>query len=197
MMWTGIAFFLLSVIALLAIPVTVTFDVSRRRALHGRFLLTWAFGLVRIPIPLSKAKPPSPETDEAVRKSRRAQRRSTNSVNPIALIRQRDFRRRILKFITDLWHAIDKRNIRLRIRLGLGDPADTGRLWAIVGPLAGLLANVKEARLEIEPEFMDALFELDSRGTIRLIPLQIITLVIALLLSPSVWQGIRQMRDAA
>lgn len=194
-MWTGIALFLLLVIALLAIPVTVTFDVSRRRAFHGRIFLIWAFGLVRVPIPLGEAKPPSPETGETVRKSSRSQRRSTKNVNPIALIRQRAFRRRILKFITDLWHAIDKRNIRLRIRLGLGDPADTGRLWAIVGPVAGILANVKEARLEIEPAFMDALFELDSSGTIRLIPLRIILVVIGLFLSPSVWLGIRQVRN--
>jgi hypothetical protein len=43
---------------------------------------------------------------------------------------------------------------------------------------------------------MDATFELDGSGSIRIIPLQLIVLTLALLLSPPVWQGIRQMRPA-
>ncbi len=102
----------------------------------------------------------------------------------------------MFRFVADLWRAIRKQDVNLRIRLGLGDPADTGRLWAVVGPVAGLLANVEEASVEIEPDFMDAVFELESSGEIRLIPLQILYLVVALLLSPPVWLGVKRMRRA-
>lgn len=85
----------------------------------------------------------------------------------------------------------------VRIRLGLGDPADTGQLWGLLGPVAALLSNLQGARLELEPEFMDAVFELEGSGTIRFVPLQLLVLVAALMLSPSIWQGVRFMRQAA
>ncbi len=85
----------------------------------------------------------------------------------------------------------------MRIRIGLGDPADTGQLWSIVGPVAGILANSKEVVLEIEPEFFDATFELDGSGNIGIVPLQLIYLIFGVLLSPSVWQGVKQMRKEA
>ena len=103
----------------------------------------------------------------------------------------------MIRFIHELWHAIQKRDVSLRIRIGLDDPADTGQLWAILGPVAGMLANVRQASIEIEPEFSVSTFELDSSGTIRIIPLQLLYLILALLLSPAVWRGIRQMRKAA
>lgn len=101
----------------------------------------------------------------------------------------------MLRFGADLWHALRKRDIKLHLRLGLGDPADTGQLWAVVGPLAAMLAGVKDVEVEIEPEFLDAVFELESRGTLRLIPLQILWLAVALLFSPGLWRGIRLMRS--
>ena len=98
--------------------------------------------------------------------------------------------------MSDFWHAVRKRHVSLHIRIGLGDPADTGQLWAVVGPVAGVLATIQEASIEIEPEFFDTTFELDGSGNIRLIPLQMIYLIVALLLSPAVWQGISKMRTA-
>ena len=106
-------------------------------------------------------------------------------------LRQTAFRRRIILFIHDLWHAVHKRDISLRLRVGLGDPADTGQLWAMLGPVAGMLADTQAASIEIEPEFFDATLELDSSGDIRFIPLQMIYLTVGLLLSPPVWRGIK------
>lgn len=192
-MLTGIALFLLLIIAVLAIPVAVSFQVARRQSFQGHIMLIWAFGLVRVRIPLQVAASPSPERIKKIRKVSRPKRNRSNKATPFSLLRQRAFRLRVLKFISDLWNAIQKKDVNLHIRLGLGDPADTGRLWAIVGPIAGILKNMKEARVEIEPEFMDTMFELDGSGTIRLIPLQIIYLAITLLLSPPVWRGIKQL----
>ncbi len=194
-MLSGIALFLLFVFALLAIPVTMMFEVTRRQALQGQVTLLWAFGLVRVHIPLPVKRAASPGAKRATQK-RRQRGRSGSKSKPLALIRYRPFRRRVFRFVADLWRAIRKQDVNLRIRLGLGDPADTGRLWAVVGPVAGLLANVEEASVEIEPDFMDAVFELESSGEIRLIPLQILYLVVALLLSPPVWLGVKRMRRA-
>lgn len=186
---------MLVLIGVLAIPVSLNYQVSWRRALLGNIQLQWLFGLVRIQLPLQQSSAASSQRKKITQKQHN-KKSSAKRSNPIFVIRQKPFRQRSIKFIRDLWHAIHKHNLSLRIRIGLGDPADTGQLWAIVGPLSGMLATVQQASIEIEPEFIDAVFELDSSGNIRVIPLQMIYLAIGLLLSPAIWQGIKQMRRA-
>ena len=71
------------------------------------------------------------------------------------------------------------------MRLGLGDPADTGRLWALVGPLNAAANNLRNAQVQIEPEFMDPLFEFRFDGRLLVVPLQLVALAIGFALSPA------------
>jgi len=103
----------------------------------------------------------------------------------------------MLRFVREVWRAFRKRDLQLHIRVGLGDPADTGQLWAMFGPLSGLLSTLEDASVELEPDFVDAVFELDSRGKVSVIPLRLIYLVLGLLLSPPFWRGMRRMRRTA
>ena len=194
-MLTAILVILLVFVVLLAVPVTLIYQVSWRQAYQGKMTLHWLFGLVRIQLPIAETEKTAEEIKTVTRK-KRVKKSSATKSNPIAAIMQKHFRQRILRFIRDLWRAIHKQHLSFRVRIGLGDPADTGQLWAIIGPLSGMLACVKEASIEIKPEFVDTVFELDSSGNIRFIPLQMIYLVIGLLLSPSIWKGIQQIRKA-
>ncbi len=169
---------MLFLIAVLAIPVTLTYQLSWPQDSQQDTLLEWAFGLVKVRIPAAEPRAHS----------------SGKRTNVLAAVRLKPFRRRIVRFISDLWRAIHKEDVSLHVRMGLGDPADTGQLWAIVGPIAGSLATVQGAAIAIEPEFSDSTFELNSAGSIRLIPLQLIYMTIALLLSPPIWQGVVKMR---
>ncbi len=189
----AVATFLLTLIALLAVPVRLSFRVSWRRVLQGHVQLYWLFGLVQLQLPLARSKPLALKQQTGGRK-KRAGKPSTRKANPFAAIRQKAFRERVFRFLRDIWRAIQKRNLSLHVRIGLGDPADTGRLWAVVGPVAGMLTTVQDVSIEIAPEFADTVFELDSAGNIRVVPLQMIYLAIGLLLSPSFRRGFRQMR---
>lgn len=195
-MLTGVAVFLVLLIGLLAIPVSVTFQVSWPRAFQDNIELKWAFGLVSLGFPSDRSQAPSTQEEILEQRLEHVGSSSRKNHNILPLIRQKVFRRRIIKFVCDLWHAFHKRDIICRLRIGLGDPADTGLLWSFIGPVAGILANFKDASFEFEPEFIDTTFELDSSGSIRFIPLQIIYLIIGMLLSPSVWQGLNLMRKA-
>ena len=189
-MLTGIVIVLLLLIALLAIPISFTFHVSWRNALQGRLTLRWLFGLVRIRLPSIQSKPAVPDVEALAKPS------AGKDTQPLSLLWQSDFRRRMIRFVRDCWHAVQKEEVSLHVRIGLGDPADTGQLWAVVGPAAGVLATVKSASIDIEPDFFDTTLEVDGRGNIRLIPLQVIYLVAALALSPAIWRGIRKMDTA-
>jgi hypothetical protein len=195
-MLTGMATFLLVIIALLAVPVSLTFQLSGREHIQGKISLRWLFGLVRLQLPPFTPKSPIPEGAGRAARTGRLRHSSRNRQHVSALVRQKAFRRRIGRYIRDCWSAIHKRDLRLHLRVGLGDPADTGQLWAVVGPVAGMLANAREASIEIVPEFLDETFELNSSGKIRLVPLQMLYLTLGLLFSPAVWKGIRRIRAA-
>lgn len=154
--------------------------------INGQIRGDWLFGLVRfrIPIPGPSQTEPLPKRNTSTRKSKRKTGRDTLSILP--LLRQSTFRNRVVRFAKDILRATHGRNLYLRLRIGLGDPADTGRLWALVGPVAGIAANIESAKVHLEPEFMESVFTIESHGTFRLIPLQIIFLTIVFMLSPTI-----------
>lgn len=196
-MLTGLVVVLLLLIALLAIPLTLTYRVSWPQGSSNDTRLLWAFGLVRVRIPSRQSRIAMAKSDEAEQHAVSVERSSNKKPNVLAALRRKAFRGRIKRFARDMWRAIQKENVILRLRVGLGDPADTGQLWAIFGPLAGAIAHVRELAIDIEPDFFDTTLELDSSGSIRVIPLQMIWLTLGLLLSPPVWRGLREMRRGA
>jgi hypothetical protein len=193
-MLTGVLIFVLVVVALLAVPLSLAYDVSSRRGYSNDVVIDWAYGLLRFRIPTDRPAPADAEKTKPV--GDRARSISVGVPNGFAAIRQKAFRRRLFRFAVDLWRAIRKDDVRLHVRLGLGDPADTGLLWAFVGPIAGMLACAEGAAISVVPDFFSATFELDSHGSVRLVPLYIIYLAVALMLSPTVWRGMWAMKRA-
>lgn len=114
-----------------------------------------------------------------------------------ALTRDTAFLRRILRFCLDVWHAVHRERLRLHLRLGLGDPADTGRLWGLLGPLSALLARCPHSHFTLEPDFVDAVLQVEGSGTLRVIPLRLVVLALLLSLSPAFWRGMARLRRVA
>lgn len=179
---------------LLAIPISLTFAVSLKEKVQGDFELRWAFGLVRIRNPSFASNIRASKPKKRKRKQVRSDRPARPGKNFIAVIQQRSFRRRIYKYGRELWRAVRKRDINFRLRVGFDDPADTGLLWAVFGPLSVMLSNMRETVIAIEPIFHETLFEFEGRGNIRLVPLHVLYLTLGLIFSPSVWQAARRLR---
>ncbi len=192
-MATGLAVFLVLLVGVLAIPLTLTFRLSLGDGRPSDVRFRWAFGLVD-----ARPRPGGrPASKRKAKRRRRPDRRDASrrrGRNVIAALRRGDFRARIVKFAKDSWRAIHKEDLTLRLRVGLGDPADTGQLWSVLGPVSGMLTNVRQASIQLEPDFVDATLQVDSSGSVRIVPLQLLYLTTALLLSPSVWRGLRRMR---
>jgi hypothetical protein len=81
----------------------------------------------------------------------------------------------------------------VRARIGTGDPADTGRLWAILGPVSAVLSGTRGADVEIHPEFLGAVLELRASGRMTVVPLRILALAAAFALSPPSIQAWRSL----
>jgi hypothetical protein len=190
----GTVIFLSLIVTLLAIPVTLTYRLSWKQTLSANIRLKWAFGLVRADVSPDYATSKADKPEAAAQKTGGKSKSKASGINFMAAIRQPSFRRRILRFVSDVWFAIHKKNVQLLVRMGLGDPADTGQLWAVFGPLSGMLARLRSIKIAIEPDFLDTTFEVDSSGTVRMIPLQFVILAFGLLFSPPIWRGIMLMR---
>lgn len=183
-------------VLLLAVPIDVAFRFESIEAFNGQITIRWLFGLVRFRIRVpgtAKAKRPEPKRELKAKVQRKPAARGGHHNVP-AVLRQAAFRRRAYRFLKDVIRAAHARQLYLRVRLGLGDPADTGRMWAFVGPLNALAQNLRNAEVRIEPEFTDPVFEFETHGRFRLIPLQFIALTVAFALSPPAIRAWRTLR---
>lgn len=188
--WTLLVL-LAGLLIVLAIPVELAFSVQRYEGRQkSRGTLGWFFGLVRLnlgePKVRVKAKSKRHET-----KRRHGRRSGAHRLS--AILRIEGFGWRLLRLGRDVLERIHIQELSLRIRLGLEDPADTGRLWAIVGPLAAILTLPPVARVTIQPEFTTEALELDGKGRIRIIPINLLFVVLVFLLSPMTLRALYSM----
>lgn len=195
---TGIAALLVLLGLMLAIPLQLAFSVQGIEGFHARIRMRWLFGALKFDtrMPRLAQRRASPARSRVAAHVRPAKDRRRHSHDRwLAALRQAPFRRRLLRLLADLYRAAHLSPLRLQARLGLGDPADTGRLWALIGPLGAWAQGQSGAQIRIEPEFVDAVIEFDADGCLRLIPIQLLGLVLAFAVSPEsirAWRGLEQ-----
>jgi hypothetical protein len=196
-MWSGAAIILLFLLILLSIPVTLQFALSWPDTSGNDVRLGWAFGLVHVRIGRKQSLPAEASRPARSPKARgKPKKLSKAKPDILPVLGERKIRQRAMRFVNDLVRAVHKDGIRISARIGLGDPADTGRLWSILGPLSTVLSSIRSASITILPEFMDTVLDIDARGRLRVIPIQIIGHVVALLFSPVFWLAMRRLRSS-
>ena len=181
----------LGLLGLLTVPVRLRFEARGLDPLRGQAHVSWLFGLVAFQLR-------APASDKAAREpprkrvaGRRARRERTELV---AMLRNADFRRRGLQLVRDLLAAARLNDAFLHLRLGLDDPAATGRLWALAGPLNAAASRLRAIDVRVEPEFLEPALDFHTAGRLRIIPLQLISLLTIFVLSPSVRRSWRAAR---
>ncbi|MBA4176257.1 MAG: hypothetical protein C0505_06820 [Leptothrix sp. (in: Bacteria)] len=180
---------------LLAVPVGVEFRLRRVGAFDARVTIRWLFGLVRLragwPMPAAGARRPAP-----ARRAKPGHGPRGSPGRALRLFGDAAFRRRVVRLVRDLVAAARLRDLSLHARLGLGDPADTGRLWALIGPLNAAAQGLARCELRVEPDFGDPVFEFDARGAALLVPLRLLALGVAFVLSPATLRAWRAVGAA-
>ncbi len=210
---------LLSVLMLLAIPVTITFSVVRREEVSGRITFGWLFGLLRISPSLSSGAhrkrkrrrpvrtaaesressgPDGPAGQEAPSARTSADGKRALAERLRRVLKTRGFVRGVLRFLRDMARCVRFMSLHVAGRFGLDNPCDTGRLWGMFCALTGFLHGADRVRLRVEPDFDEAVFELDSRGEIRIIPVTLFFPFIRFVLAPATlraaWSAARRAR---
>lgn len=168
---TGVV--LLATLALLAVPVDLRFSFEWHRRLSARFAIAWMFGIVRIRL---RSTPKEREKGKRKRPRRHLARIA-------GALRAEGFVPRLGRFLTEVARQFQLAHIRLRGRLGFDDPADTGRIWAVMGPGAALLRSTG-ASVDLTPEFANPCLELEGGGRLRVVPVRLAWHSSRFLLSP-------------
>ncbi len=191
---------------LLAIPVTISFTVVRREDFSGSITFGWLFGLLRVTPSLSfgagrkrKRRRPAPATAESAKSSEPdgpdgpeapSTRASAEGKRAPAerfrrVLKTKGFVRGVLRFLRDMARCVRFVSLHVAGRFGLDNPFDTGRLWGTFCAFTGFLHGVERVRLRVEPDFDEAVFELDGRGEIRIIPVTLFLPFIRFILAPA------------
>lgn len=218
---------LISVLMLLAIPVTISFSVVRRQEFSGSITFGWLFGLLRISpsIPAGTGRkrkrrrpdrataesdgpggldepggPGGPSGPEAPSTRPSSERKRAPAERLVRVLKTRGFVRTVLRFMRDMARCVRFVSLHVAGRFGLDNPFDTGRLWGTFCALTGFLHGVERVRLRVEPDFDEAVFELDGRGEIRIIPATLFLPFIRFVLAPATlraaWSASRRTRPA-
>jgi hypothetical protein len=168
--------------ALLAVPVEAVFALEREESTRGVVTFRWLFGLVRVRVEVPRAGSRAPA---GAGRGEGGRRRSRGGGRALAMLRQGAFRRRAGQSLRDLLRVLRPRDLRLRVRLGLDDPADTGRLWGLLWPVVALAQALGGAEVRLEPEFLEEAVQFQAQGRVAASPLRLLAIAGGLALSPA------------
>ena len=180
---------LLVVLLLLVIPVTISFSIVRRGAFTGGITIGWLFGLLQYTPSLAVSSDSSRR-----RRTRKApadpgetpsEASGVSAKRFMKLLKSKGFIRGALRFLRNVAGCVRFVSLHVAGRFGLDNPYDTGRLWGNLCAFTGFLHGAERVRILVEPEFNEAVFELDSRGVIRIVPVTLLLPAARFVLSPS------------
>ena len=194
---------LLVVLALLAIPVSLVVDVERTVRFRSCFRFQWLFGLVDIELdgqqpneaPLAHSSTSSRRTSPS-----RSPDRGRGLAIALALARTEGLAGRVLRLLRDVASRFSVHPLHLHVVFGLGDPADTGRLFGTMVPFL-VAAESYGLDVQCQPDFEDAGLRGSFSGRVRVRPITLMSLMLGFLCSrpmrravPAVWAARRSRR---
>ena len=170
-MWVAVALASLAalIIILLCVPLNMVLhtDMSGRPKLLLRF--SWLFGLVSREVTPGKR----PEGEEKAVSQRKQRRIGIKAI--FQILRARGLLRQCKDLLRDALSCSSFRNLAVNLRIGLDSPADTGLLFAIIGPAIALVRFPFPHEIMVQPSFRgEAVFEGYSYGRARLRPIQLL-----------------------
>jgi hypothetical protein len=175
-------------VALLAVPVHLQLEADPQTRPHYRWRASWLFGLVQGDVGGGDERKPTRKKNK--KKDKKPSNRRQNARRGMAFVREAGGVARLRVLLADLLAGLHPHVERMRIELGLGDPADTGRAWALLGPVSVLLAQRFDGRVRLEPNFVEPKLVLEGRAQLRVVPLQLIGIVLGYVFAPSTWRGV-------
>ncbi len=181
-----------SLLLLLVVPVDIHIHINKEAAFHSLVRVRWLFGLITKEI--KNQKKPRRAKSEARKKKKKAKKKRGKNIRLIfALLRTRGLIPALTRFLWNILRQIHIRELKIELRLGMGDPGETGMLFGLMGPLLLNTRTLLPLDIQIKPDFLNASLHGNCQATIRLIPIQFIMAFVILLASPTTVRVIKTL----
>jgi hypothetical protein len=162
--------FLLFVLILLSIPVDLGFYLKKDEAMEYRAELCLLFGLVTIDM--------TEQNQKTIKSTLPKKKNKERSLHLSSLIENKRFIKRLMRLVSDIFHDLYIKDLRMHCHFGLGDPADTGMLLGLLQPV---LLPWKNATLSAD--FQEAVLEGYCKADVRIFPIRILGNILAFIFS--------------
>ena len=179
------------VFLLLSLPVDLHVSIGQQERAQSRFQVCGLFGWICKEIRFGGAKPQRRLPRDRTRRSSRTKR---GRVQIGALIRTKGFPTRCLQLFEQLYQHLKIRELNLRLKVGLDDPAETGMLFAALAPAAVCLGQLPTTNVILEPDFEKENVEAAATGTVRAVPLRILWSLILFAFSLETIRAVKAIR---
>lgn len=170
----------LAIILVLWIPIDVALNVETAATRKVRIRLIWLFGVLTINLPGGK-----PRREQRRREDRKSRRRRPKAEQLLAVVHTKGLLAAAVRWLRRLRTAVTMRELRLRVRFGFDDPADTGLFFAAIAPVMWLLRASGLDRFSAEADFEEETLSIDGNVDVRIYPAPIIGASAMFLLSPA------------
>ncbi len=162
----------LLIILALCIPLDVTLHIDMYGRPKARTRLVWLFGLVSKETRKERKKPE--EKREAVKVKRKLSERRGRAKAIFQILRTKGLLRQFKHLLKTMLSHLKIRDLRVNLRVGLDNPADTGLLFAFIGPATLFLNSSFIHEIRVQPVFDKAVFEGYLYAAVRLRPIQLV-----------------------
>ena len=188
------------IILVLCVPLDMSFRMEADGRPKFRMRLLWFFGFFSKELGKRKKKP---EEKRGVAEGKlKVRKRVIQATTILRILRTKGLLRQLKDLIIKgIFSHLKTRDLAADFKIGLGDPANTGLLFAFIGPATALFGSSHRHQIRVEPDFRDdAVLEGYSHGTARLHPIKLVppflkfifsltTIKIAKTLISSKWRG--------
>jgi len=180
---------LVSLLAVFVIALSIPLDVALRIEVYGkpeyRLRLAWLFGLLHREF--SALKKSRPAGKGAAKPGLEAGKGRKHAGQALKVLRIKGLPGRVLCLLPDLAGRLKIRDLSADFKFGLGDPADTGLLFAFLSPVSLFINSYSSKKVQLHPSFSGhAVMEGQACGEMRIVPLRFVPPLAGFCLSPPV-----------
>ena len=189
-MWVTItlASLLLLLALVLCVPLDVTIRLDTGSCPKFKLRLVWLFGLIAKEVGKGKKRPKPAKTKAKGKSARPAIKTISDILRIKGLLKQ--FHRLIGRLIS----SFKIKDLKADLWIGLDNPADTGLLFAVIGPPFLFLDSLFPQRVGVRAVFTDeAVLGGCLNGVVRLLPIKLVMAVLGLVFSLPAGQVIKTL----
>ena len=177
-------------VLLLSVPIDLSFSLEKDERFRSRVRIGWLLGLIKKDLGGGEGGK-EPKHEEKPQKQGQRRKRSPRPF--LAAIRTRGFSRHSLRFARRMLRVIKVRQLNLGLQVGLGDPAETGRLLGLVSPIATCVDAIPGVQINVEPDFYQETFRGYCSGSVRIYPIRMVPPLVLFALSLTSFRGLKAM----